>query len=81
MICAIPRDTRAMSQASLPDDYQRRALVTQDDIYQIILGTGSFTPILNDPNRKIDASQLKVFNNKVYFIDQIDHRLYSLNLR
>jgi len=80
LVCAIPRDIGLIAQAALPDDYQKHALVTEDNIYSIAFGAGTFTPLMNDPNRKVDATHLKIVGQKLYFINRADQKLYVSSL-
>ncbi len=77
-----------ISGVSLPDDYLKRAVYFQDDIYQLSLIDlggqliGLPTKILDTESVKIviDADQLEVNSKQLLFINRYDKKLYSLAL-
>lgn len=80
LYCAIPRDAEKLSRSFLPDDYYKMTLLTADDFYRIDLINGNAAPILADPGQTIDASNLKIFNNKLFFVNRYDQKLYAITL-
>lgn len=80
LYCGIPRDQNTLSTSHLPDDYNQMSLFTSDDIYRIDLQTGETDTIFDDASQNMDVSDLKFFNNTVFFINRYDQKLYGLQL-
>lgn len=80
IVCAVPRDTRSFSLAALPDDYFKGVLNTVDSFYVVDPRAGSLTPLPAATALGADASQISVRNNRVYFINKADGKLYGANL-
>ncbi len=76
--CAIPQNIPA--KTILPDDYLKRAVYFQDSFYQIDITQNSFSEILGGTELTIDAVNLKLINNKLFFVNRYDNKLYSLDL-
>lgn len=81
LYCAVPRDTNKFSRARLPDDYAKKALFTEDDIYQVDLSQGNAVPVFTDGNQSFDASNLKVFGQNLFFVNRLDSRVYAVSLK
>ena len=77
--CAVPRDQQGLKIAQLPDEYQKNALFTSDNFYKINLADGSLFTIFDDPSIAIDATNMKVVNKTLFFVNRFDSKLYSLN--
>ncbi|HVN26546.1 MAG TPA: hypothetical protein VMT99_02735 [Candidatus Paceibacterota bacterium] len=77
LYCGIPRDAAAWNSASLPDDYNERALFTSDDIYRINTATGAIDVLWSDPSQHVDVSDMKVAGTEIYFIDRYTKKLYG----
>lgn len=80
LACAIPRDPRVFGGAELPDAYEKRAVMTHDDIFAIDLATGVFTSLLEASPTAHDAENLKVFGRELFFLSRLDQRLYRIAL-
>lgn len=80
LICAVPQDARAFAAAELPDDYFKRRLYTVDDFLSINLTTGDVSSLLNLEGLSLDADELRVYQNRLFFINRYDRRLYGLTL-
>jgi hypothetical protein len=80
LLCGIPRDTRAFRQASLPEDYLMGTLMTSDDLVSIDLLRGIVTPVMNDPAKSFDVTNLSVSGDTAYFVNRWDHKLYKQSL-
>ncbi len=80
LYCAIHRDPEKLRTSELPDSYEKRELFTSDDFYVIDLGSGNTSPVFVDPDKDIDADNLKIFNNKLFFVNRFDTRLYAISL-
>ena len=76
--CAIPKSVP--KHATLPDDYLKRALYFEDGIYLIDLETETIVPIFEEENLPIDADHLEVHQNKLYFKNRLDGKLYKIDL-
>jgi hypothetical protein len=80
LYCGVPRDQSDLAYNHLPDDYNQLALFTVDDLYRINLQTGVIDTIFNDPTQSLDVSDVKLFNNILFFINRYDNKLYAISL-
>ncbi len=71
----------------LPDDYWKKKIYTADSIYTIPLSSEDQRPLgialplfISSDELTIDADQLEVVGNKLYFINRYDNKLYSLDI-
>lgn len=80
LYCSVPRDQGALSAGRLPDDYSQMAFFTSDDIYRINLQNGAIETLMSDPSRDLDASDVKSFNNTLFFVNRYDKLLYGVGL-
>ena len=80
MVCAIPRDKNALDNNSLPDAYLKKALFTSDDFFEINVSTGEFKSVFSDDTKNLDADDVKIFNQSVFFINRYDKKVYSVAL-
>jgi hypothetical protein len=78
LYCGVPRSSSGFSSAHLPDDYNMMALFTSDDIYKINTVTGAEQVLWSDSTQNIDTSNVKFFNNAVFFINRYDNKLYGI---
>lgn len=80
LYCAVPRDQQKLSASSLPDDYEQMAFFTSDNFYKIDLASGDTTSVFSDPSRDLDATDLKIFNNTLFFVNRYDNLVYAITL-
>lgn len=78
LYCGIPRSSSGFSSARLPDDYNMMALFTSDDIYKINTATGAEQILWSDATQNMDVSDIKFFNNALFFVNRYDQKLYGL---
>jgi hypothetical protein len=78
LYCGIPRSSSGFSSAHLPDDYNTMALFTSDDIYKINTATGAEQVLWSDVTQNMDVSDVKFFNNALFFVNRYDQKLYGL---
>jgi hypothetical protein len=78
LYCGIPRSSSGFSSAHLPDDYNTMELFTPDDIYKINTATGAEQALWNDATQNMDVSDVKLFNNALFFVNRYDQKLYGL---
>lgn len=78
LYCGIPRSSSGFSSAHLPDDYNMMALFTSDDIYKINTATGAEQVLWSDATQNMDVSDMKFFNNALFFVNRYDQKLYGL---
>jgi len=78
LYCGIPRSSSGFSSAHLPDDYNTMALFTSDDIYKINTATGAEQILWSDATQNMDTSDMKFFNNALFFVNRYDQKLYGL---
>lgn len=81
LYCAIPRDGQKMGASRLPDDYQMRALFTEDSFYKVSLADGNTESVFADQAQALDAIDLKIFNQTLFFINRLDQKLYAISLK
>ena len=80
LFCGVPRDQNTLSVSHLPDDYNQMSLFTSDDIYRINLQNGAVDTVFNDPSQNLDISDVRFFNNTLFFINRYDEKLYAISL-
>ncbi|MDR3582021.1 MAG: hypothetical protein P4L67_01975 [Candidatus Pacebacteria bacterium] len=78
--CGIPSDSSALSSVQLPDDYNMMAAFTSDLIARVNTQTGGEDILWNGSAQNIDSSDVKFFNNTLFFINRYDQKLYALTL-
>ena len=81
--CAVPSDQNIFSVARLPDEYNQDMYFTDDDFYSIDTDTGLLNEIFSASliNQTIDATDMKVFNNILFFVNRYDQKIYALALQ
>jgi len=85
LICAVPRNQNELKNKYITDDYLSYELYTEDDIYKIDLNLDNLDNekikiIFNDQTKKFDMDKLQIANNRIFFINRFDKKLYSINL-
>jgi hypothetical protein len=80
LYCAVPRDQNTFGVARLPDEYDQKMFFTSDDFYRVGILSGTLSPIFSDPARTLDATDLKVFNGILFFVNRYDQKLYAIKL-
>ncbi len=80
--CAVPTDQSTFQVARLPDEYDQKVYFTNDNFYGIDPSSGSLTNIFSvaEANQNIDATDLKIFNNILFFVNRYDQKLYAISL-
>ncbi len=78
LICAIPRDADTLNNNPLPDAYNEKIFLTSDDFYTVSLNNGNTAPLLVDGSQNFDVSDIQLSNDKIYFINRYDQKLYAL---
>ncbi len=79
LYCAVPQNQNKFASAHLPDDYEQLSFFTTDDFYRIHTDTGAVDNIFS-PVQSIDATDLRVFNKTLFFVNRYDQKLYGLSL-
>lgn len=79
LYCAVPNDPGELANAILPDSYNQMAVFTTDDFYVIQPSTAQAQDIFS-PNGSFDATDLKVFNDSLFFVNRYSGNLYGLLL-
>ncbi len=80
LVCAVPKDTRALELASLPDAYLQKALFTEDDLYIVNLKDGGVSGVSLENAPAWDAIDLQVFGGNLLFRNKYDDRVYWVDL-
>ncbi len=78
--CAIPKDQSVFSDPEILDNYLKHGIYFNDGIYQIDLQNNKFQPLYDSDNNIIDAVDLTLSGNELFFINRYDNKLYSLDL-
>ena len=81
LFCAVPRDRATLESVILPDAYYKRAVFTIDDFYEINLVTGAIRTVLADPQQSLDATNVAVSGDTLYFVNRYDQKLYSFQIK
>lgn len=77
--CAVPQDSGSFSGNILPDAYDQMSFFTSDNFYRIHTDTGATDAVLL-PTGNFDATDLRVFNNILFFVNRYDQKLYAISL-
>lgn len=77
--CGVPKNIR--NGIILPDDYYKKKDYFVDDIFELDLPTGKITKIFDGNESSIDASDLKIKDGALLFINRYDNKVYSLSLK
>lgn len=80
LFCAVPRDQSDLAYNHLPDDYNQLALFTVDNLYRINLQNGAINTVFDDATQSLDVSDVKLFNNILFFVNRYDNKLYAISL-
>lgn len=86
LYCAVPLDQRKLTASELPDDYEKRAMFTTDDFFRVNLNlgapeAGNIESVFSGSGQPLDATDLKIFNHTVFFINRLDQKLYAISLK
>ncbi len=86
LYCAIPRDQNKFAASQLPDDYEKRVLFAADDLFRINLNlgapeAGSIEPVFSNSGQMLDITDVKIFNQNLFFINRLDQKLYAVSLK
>lgn len=76
--CGFPNNIS--NNTVLPDDYLKRQVYFRDSFFQIDVAKNSISEIFDGLDKNIDAINLKLVNNKLFFINRYDNMLYQLEL-
>jgi len=80
--CAVP--SQLPSNIILPDDYLSKAFMSNDIIYSFNINTESqlleSKIIYNESDVIVDATDIKIVDDQLYFINRYNQRLYSLKI-
>jgi hypothetical protein len=80
LYCGVPLNANAFSSAQASDNYNMMAAFTSDQVIRINTSDGSWNILWNDSTQNIDATDLKFFNNTLFFVNRYDLKLYALTL-
>lgn len=80
IICAIPSNQSDFAQKTIPDEYYKRSLFAVDNIYKINLEDGSASLLLSAKNTNVDVQNPILLGGKLFFLNRIDGKIYSLPL-
>ena len=76
--CAVP--AHIASGMLLPDDYYKKSALFQDNLYLFNLADGSVSLLMDSNTNPINAEQLRIQGNALFFINRYDSRMYKLAL-
>lgn len=77
LYCAVPKTS--LAGKDLPDDYLKHLFYTNDAIYKVDLKKG-FTDRIFSSFTTLDAVNLKIIENRLYFINRYNNQLYQINI-
>ena len=80
--CAAPSNQNSVSSSSYPDDYLKRALKSNDDLFVIPLvglSAGEF-PVIRLASLESDAERIEIAGDQLLFLNRFDKNLYLLEL-
>ena len=80
LFCGVPANQSAFTALQLPDSYNMMQAFTSDQMVQVNLLTGAKDILRDDAAPHVDATDLKVFNGLLFFVNRYDERLYALML-
>jgi hypothetical protein len=80
LYCAVPRDQDTFGVARLPDEYDQKMLFTADDFYRINTTSGALSTVFSNTNLTLDATDLKIANGILFFVNRYDQKLYAIKL-
>lgn len=78
--CAIPKNYSSVKKPILPDEYLKRAVYSDDAVYEIDLTENSSKKIIDENLAAIDAVSFSLSGNRLFFINRYDNKLYGFNL-
>ena len=78
LYCAVPRELPA--NFNWPDDYLKRRFYPQDKIIKLTLKTSDIEIVEDGIIQIIDATDLKVIKQELYFTNRRDGKVYKLNI-
>ncbi|MCS6789157.1 MAG: hypothetical protein NZ484_01135 [Patescibacteria group bacterium] len=81
IFCAVPINQDELQNKFIIDDYLTYNLYTEDEIYKINIQNKSIEKIKPENNNQFfDIQELKIKDNKIFFINRFDNNLYSIEL-
>lgn len=80
LYCAISENYNTIKAPALPDDYLKKAVYFGDALYQISINENNFSGIFNEARPVIDAVNFEILNNRLFFINRYDNKIYGLEL-
>lgn len=80
LYCAISENYNTIKEPSLPDDYLKKAVYFSDALYQISINENNFLGIFNESQPAIDAFNFEISDNRLFFINRYDNKIYGLEL-
>lgn len=78
--CAVPKNYNSVKEPILPDEYLKRAVYSNDAVYEVDLAENSSKKILDENRAAIDAVSFSLSGNRLFFINRYDNKLYGFNL-
>ena len=79
LYCAVPSEYP--TGIKLPDDYLKRKFYSLDSIIKIDIDTLYPITLFDTTSAKVDAEQLIVSGEKLYFVNRYDDKLYEVKLQ
>lgn len=80
LICGVPISYDLWSRSLLPDAYLKKEIFSRDWIYRVDMKTGKIDIVYDGAGDALDAVNLKVVGDTLYFQNRIDGSLYGLAL-
>ncbi|MEK7089523.1 MAG: hypothetical protein AAB920_01765, partial [Patescibacteria group bacterium] len=80
--CFVPKDRGVFVRTNaIPDDYFMNKLYTSDDLYKIVLQSGTDSAVVvgeSGPIPSLDADNVVSVNNSIYFVNRYDGYIYVI---
>ncbi len=78
--CAVPKNYNSVKEPVLPDEYLKRAVYSDDAVYEIDLIENSSKKILDENRLAIDAINFSLNGGRLFFINRYDNKVYGFDL-
>jgi len=79
LYCAAPKNFEVITGELMVDSYGKKEVFSLDNFFKFSVPSGSFSLIYEGPEG-LDASEVQVADEKLYFINRYDNKLYSIKL-
>lgn len=78
--CAVPQSYSSNKKYNLPDDYLKKEIYSRDFIYRVDVNQNTEDIIYSQNEPAIDAFGFSLRDNRLFFINRYDDKLYQVEL-